>query len=82
VSEARENNVPVSEVCRRPGISVGQFYSWEKRARQGALEALRRRSGQRPNREVGELRQRLDELRTVVTELITENLQLKKGRWP
>jgi transposase-like protein len=28
----------VSEVCRRHGIAVGQFYTWEKQARQGALE--------------------------------------------
>jgi transposase-like protein len=30
----------VSEVCRRHGISAGQFYAREKQARTGAVEAL------------------------------------------
>ena len=33
----------MADVCRRHGISPGQFYGWEMRARGGALEALQRR---------------------------------------
>jgi len=41
IEEARQTPCTVSEVCRRHGLAVGQFYAWEKQARQGALEALR-----------------------------------------
>ena len=73
----------ISEVCRRYQIAPGQFYAWETRARQGALEALRNR---RPNRKeagrVNELEAEIDKYRAVVAELSAENLQLKKGLWP
>ncbi|MHA2065231.1 MAG: transposase [Candidatus Thorarchaeota archaeon] len=37
MEEARKTDSTVSEVCRRYGIGTGQFYAWEKHARQGAL---------------------------------------------
>jgi len=65
VEEARHTPQTVSEVCRHYGIAPGQFYAWEKRARQ---------------REV-ELEAEVTRLHAVVAELSSENLQLKKGRW-
>ncbi len=38
--EARKTDSTVSEVCRQHGIGTGQFHSWEKHARQGALFVL------------------------------------------
>jgi putative transposase len=81
VQEAREQQIPVSEVCRRHGVSPALFYSWERRAREGALEALQRRSA-RGSREVEALQEKMAELRSVIAEVITENLRLKGGRWP
>ena len=83
IQEARQTEHTVSEVCRRHGLAVGQFYSWEKQARQGALEALHngKRGRKRTNAEA-RLRAELERLRAVVTELSAENLQLKKGLWP
>jgi transposase len=83
IQEARQANHTVSEVCRRHGLAVGQFYSWEKRARQGALEALHngKQGRKRISAEV-RLRAEVERLRAVVTELSAENLQLKKGLWP
>lgn len=82
VEEARHTPQTVSEVCRHYGIAPGQFYTWEKRARQGALEALRdaKRGRKSDQREV-ELEAEVTRLRAVVAELSAENLQLKKGRW-
>jgi transposase len=83
IEEARQTEHTVSEVCRRHGLAVGQFYSWEKQARQGALQALhhRKRGRKRPTAEA-QLRAEVERLRAVVTELSAENLQLKKGLWP
>ena len=83
IEEARQTSQTISEVCRRHGIAPGQFYSWEKQARNGALIALRvKRAGRkRANRET-ELETEVTRLRAVVAELSAENLELKKGRWP
>jgi transposase-like protein len=89
-AEARGTDSTVSEVCRRYGIGTGQFYTWEKHARQGALGALR--NGKRGRKEskqedlcfgyrVALLKSELERLRAVIAELSMENLELKKGRW-
>lgn len=82
LKEARQTNAAVADVCRRHGISAGQFYQWEKLAQTGALEALQRRRRARGVARESELEAEIAELRVAVTELLTENLRLKKGRWP
>jgi transposase-like protein len=83
IEEARQTPQTVSEVCRHHGIAPGQFYAWEKEARQGALDALRskRRGHKRGNREV-QLETEGNRLRAVAAELSAENLEKKRGRWP
>lgn len=83
LEEARQTGQTVSEVCRHHQLASGQFYAWEKQARQGALEALRQ--GQRRHKRsdpTRALQGEIERLRTVVAELSVENLQLKKGLWP
>ena len=83
VEEARQTPQTVSEVCRRHGIAPGQFYAWEKKARQGALKRLGEgRSGRKSSSREVELEAEITRLRAVVSELSAENLELKKGRWP
>lgn len=81
LDEARQTGQTVSEVCRRHQIAAAQFYLWEKQARQGALGALRPGArGRKPQPEEARLAAEVERLRTAVTELTLENLQLK--RWP
>ena len=83
IEEARQTPTSISEVCRRHGIAPGQFYAWEKQARQGALEALRNgQRGRRRSDPVAQLEAEIRRLRAVIAELSAENLELKKGRWP
>jgi len=80
VREARQADQTVSDVCRRHGIAVGQFYLWEKQTTQGALDALRQaKRGRKPTSVDAALHSEVQRLRVVVTELSVENLQLKKG---
>jgi transposase-like protein len=80
IQEARQADQTVSDVCRRHGIAVGQFYQWEKQATHGALTALRQaKRGPKPASAEVVLQTEVQRLRTVVTELSAENLQLKKG---
>jgi transposase-like protein len=83
LEEARQTGQSVSEVCRRHQVATGQFYLWEKQARQGALVALRNHPRGRLRADpTSPLHGEIDRLRTVVAELSAENLQLKKGLWP
>jgi transposase len=80
VQEGRQSGQMVSEVCRRHQIAPRLFYLWEKQAQQGALEALQnRRPGRKPNDATTALLNEIDRLRVVVTELSSENLDLKRG---
>lgn len=80
VREARQADQTVSDVCRRHGIAVGQFYLWEKQTTQGALDALRQAKRGRKPTSLDTIHQAdVQRLRVVVTELSIENLQLKKG---
>jgi transposase len=80
VEEGRQSGTTISEVCRRYQVSHAQFYRWERLAKQGALEALRNGSRKAKNGKREELlRSEVNLLRTVVAELTTENLTLKRG---
>lgn len=83
LEEGRQVNQTLSEVCRRHQIAPGQFYLWEKQAKQGALQALRNaQRGRKPAPAETRLRAEVERLRAVVAELSIENLQLKKGLLP
>lgn len=82
LEEARQADQTVSAVCRHYQIAPGQFYAWEKQARQGALEALRSQWGRKRSDPSQRLQAQIERLRAVVTELSAENLELKKGLWP
>ncbi len=83
LEEARQTGQSISEVCRRHQLAPGQFYAWERQARQGALSAL---NNSKPGRSAPDptepLQARILRLQAVVVELSAENLDLKKGFWP
>jgi len=80
VEEGRQAGATISEVCRRHQIHHTQFYRWERLARQGALEALRNGTRKAKNgKHERSLVSEINRLRAVITELIAENLTLKRG---
>ncbi len=81
LEEARKTDSTVSEVCRRYGIGTGQFYTWEKHARQGSLAALRNgKRGRKESKQEETLKSEMERLRVALAELSMENLELKKGQ--
>ena len=83
LDEARQSGQSISEVCRRHQIAPGQFYAWERQARQGMLAALRNsKPGRRAPDPTEPLQAHIQRLQAVVAELSTENLDLKRGCWP
>ena len=83
LEEARQTGATISEVCRRHQIAPGQFYTWEKQAKQAALTALQNSPRGRKKPDPAEqIQQEIQRLQAAVSELTIENLQLKKGCWP
>jgi transposase len=83
LEEARQSGQSISEVCRRHQIAPGQFYAWERQAREGALSALKNsKPGRRTPDPTEPLQSRILRLQAVIAEISAENMDLKKGFWP
>jgi transposase len=71
-------NVGVSELCRREGINLTQYYGWKKQllssARQVFDASEHKRSASEEKKEAD-----LRRLKDVIAEITAENLELKKG---
>ena len=82
--EHLENQVPVSELCKRYDIQPTVFYSWKKLLFEGALEIF---SGSHKNRKNAterknvQLNSKLSSMHEVITELSAENLKLRKNEF-
>jgi transposase-like protein len=83
IQEARQGGVPVRQVCEQYDIRPSQFYQWERKAEQGALEGLRpqKRGRKRVSPQEEQLLAEIERLREVIAELNKENLALKRGVW-
>ncbi len=83
IQEARQGGVPVRQVCEQYDIRPSQFYQWERKAEQAALEGLRpqKRGRKRVSPREEQLLAEIERLREVIAELNKENLTLKRGVW-
>ena len=78
--EHLENQVAVSELATRYDITPSQIYQWKKQLFEGALQAFK--AGNKPkhsDREVKELKRTLADRDSVISEIISENIRLKKN---
>lgn len=81
LEEANQPNVSVAEVCRKNKLSPTLLYSWRSVAQTATTEALSSvdaRGRKKPDAYSTKLEAELETLYRVVTELTTENLELKK----
>ncbi len=83
IQEARQGGVPVRHVCEQYDIRPSQFYQWERKAEQAALEGLRpqKRGRKRVSPREEQLLAEIERLREVIAELNKETLALKRGVW-
>ena len=78
--EHLENQVSVSDLAERYNVTPSQIYQWKKQLFEGALEVLKPGKKERNNdREVKALKQKLADRDSVISEIITENIRLKKS---
>jgi transposase len=80
LEEGRAPGSSIAKVCRRHQISSTLYYNWEKQAKRGTLDALRG-NGNGRNKEskaMALLQEKIQRMRSVISEITEENLTLKK----
>jgi transposase len=82
VLEGLRGDTQLSEVCRREGITTGQFYQWRDKLKCAAKEAFSRRGRPKGNGEVERLKEEIGRKDAVIAEITEEILKVKKGLWP
>ena len=82
VLEGLRGEMEVSAVCRRHGVSTGQFYQWRDKLVKAGKEAFARRARPRENGQVQKLQAELARKDAVIAEITEEILKVKKGLWP
>lgn len=80
VLEGLRGEVPVSELCRREGISPSIYYRWSKDFLEAGKNGLvRDTSRNATNNQVKDLRQENDYLKKALAETVLEVQRLKKS---
>lgn len=85
LEEGRQPGTTLSEVLRRYQLDANTFYRWEREAKAAMLDALSRKPRARDSalreleKEVEQLRSELEKKRRVISEVVEENLALKRG---
>lgn len=75
------NNVPISTLCERYGFSPQIFHIWQKQLFEGDLNIFNKPKGKqkREVRKMEHLENKLQERDSLITELVSENIRLKKN---
>ena len=81
VLEGMSGTIQISDLCRKYGIQSSRFYDWKDKLLKSSANIFddRGRKSTADLRTIEEQRRELSTLRETVTELVTENLQLKKN---
>jgi transposase-like protein len=72
----------VTDICKKHGINAGNFYKWQEKFLAGALESFRK-SDSGPTkaelRKIDEQEKKIQKMQSAITEIIQENIDLKKN---
>jgi transposase-like protein len=78
VLEGLKDESGISAICRSKTISTTQFYKWKQQLL-GSAEAIYHSPNNKPSIKEEQLRQENQRMKSVIAEVIAENLELKKG---
>ena len=74
-----QNDIEVSELCRREGINPTQYYGWKKQQLFGSASKVFTNGTEKPSAKERRLTSELRRAKDVIAEITAENLDLKKG---
>ena len=74
-----ENQVPVSTICERYQIHPNVFYRWKKQLFEGAITTFSAVQKKKTDKALSFLEMKLRERDKVISEIVSENIELKKN---
>lgn len=79
--EHLENQMSISELSRRYGVSPGMIYQWKKQLFEGAVDMFKQRgrAGKRMADRVEQLEQKVRQRDGLISEVVADNVRLKKS---
>ena len=78
VLETLPSDVKLAEVCRREGMSPNQVYPWRRDLLSSAEAVFARKTPGEVDRQTQKLREENARMKSVIAEITSENLELKK----
>jgi len=82
IKEQMTTRTSVSDICKKYDISPGNFYKWQEKFLAGALNNFKK-SDDGPTkaelRKIEELEKKNARMQSVITEIVQENIELKKS---
>jgi transposase-like protein len=81
VKEHLTTKTPISEICKKYEITPTSFYGWQEKFFKGALEGFTKgKDGptKAELRKIEELESQNNRMKNVISEIISENIDLKK----
>ena len=82
IKEQMTTRTSVSDICKKYDISAGNFYKWQEKFLKGALENFKKSeegATKAELRKIAEQEQKILKMQAAITEIIQENIELKKS---
>ena len=82
IKEQMTTRTSVSDICKKYDISSGNFYKWQEKFLAGALNNFKKSeecATKAELRKIAEQEQKIQKMQAAITEIIQENIELKKS---
>lgn len=82
IKEQMTTRTSVSDICKKYDISAGNFYKWQEKFLKSALEGFKKTDDgptKAELRKIEELEKKNARMQSVITEIVQENIELKKS---
>jgi transposase len=81
IRELLENQVPISKLASQYHVSPNMIYTWKKQFFEGAVELFKKKNSKanKLQEKVKKLESKLKDRDSLITELVSDNIQLKKN---
>ena len=84
IKESLTTDSSITEICKKHGIGTNMFYKWQESFLQGAKEGFDKKATRLTKSEqhkVNQLEEENSKLKSAISVLVSENIELKKKNW-
>jgi transposase-like protein len=82
IKEQMTTRTSVSDICKKYDISAGNFYKWQEKFLKAALEGFKKTDDgptKAELRKIAEQEQYIAKMQAAISEIVQENIELKKS---